>query len=742
MSNGSILTFVDSIAFGQGPYEASPTWTEVTLAVRPGSSFSTGRQNRNGAFESTSATIKLDNKTGAFTPFNPASPYGNLDGAMPFKREVIYDGVTYPYWAGVVSDVESGFEGAARGFANVTLQQRLALPGLQPLDAIAQGQISRSNPDNFWAFDDTEDPLYQTEAKDFRGIPYPALYQAQRGSRGSIDFGVGTSPGPDTGGSRVAFTPYDSYDGFYLTNDREATWSDFREHESYVILNTDGPVLSWNGATYDPNASIVYEIRDIYGSGVKLELDATGHPAAIVRDVFSGDLANVTATDALTPGVDYAVGMTVTNVADVSTLTLWVDGVDSGSQTYAWGSSNVWSVSEVLVGAGDAGLLTYSGTMSDLARWGNATAGDSTRRDFYTRALFGYDEDTSDVRIARILDLAGIPQEWFSSRGTFTRTLATQATDGRNFIDLLKEIEQAEIGRIFGAADGTIGLASSGAYYLPQTSVTLDAGSHFDLSGVFGVDPDNAVNAWQGQRADGALQRYQASQDIIDSRGQKKADGGSDIVLNNDSDVAQIGHWLVNTTAQPELRFPSVVVSLGRIQRDPDLVRAMLLLGEGDQVNLTGLPTGAPASEYVGFVQRITKQEDGNDLKFTILLSQWSEISTFYLDPYPGDSLSVLYPFSDRYAEDVGSITTTGALTDSGTSVTVATADGSPLLTNVAADLPLDLGVGGERVTCTAVSADTSPQVLTISRGNAPTVPRSHDAGATVTVWPTGIYGV
>jgi len=718
MGVADLVAFRDRVAFNVGPYTASPTYTDITSDVRVGASFSTGRQNRNGSYESTAARLAVDNQDGRYTPFHNASPYWPMDDASPYLREIEYpkgSGNWFPFWGGVLSDTNSGFEGAARGLGELSFQQRLAVPGLQVLPAFAAGLIEATNPHGFWTF---SDPADTDTAADIRGKTYVGLAVRNRGTQGDIAFGVSDAPGPDAGGSRVAFTPFDNNDGYLL--ETLNLGARFNQHESYAIITCPGYV----GGFWTEN--VIYSFIDSFASGIKLMITSTGKLRAVVRSAFSGDLASVTSVATVANGLEHSVGMTVTISGGTSTLTLWIGGVSAGTATY----TNVdWDMTGLNVG-GENGLHRFfSGTVANLAVWEDVDL-TGTRRALFTDSLTGFDTDTADVRLGQLASLAGIDSSWITTTGAFTRLIAGQATQGHTFIELVKELEDAEIGRIFADWSGRIGLASSGAYYTPAQSVTLTANTHFNLEGTFGVDPDNMVNDWRGSRSDGADQRYLATQDIIDKRGQKAEDAGSAVALTTDDDVLQIGHWKVETTSTPSLRFPSVKVSLTKIGADAALIAQMIALAEGDKVTLTNLPPGSPATSFAGFVERVEKAENGDDLTWTIILSTWRDIAEF-------DSATL-----GRFADDPGSITTSGSLTAVATSVVVATAAGSPPLTNVGADLPFDISINGERATVTAVSAAASPQTLTLTRGVAPSTATTHDTAAAVTIWPASIFGV
>lgn len=78
------------IAFADGPYVASPTWTDVTSYVRAVNT-SRGRTDDWQDFDSGTATVVLDNRTRRFDPTYTAGPYyGNLQP----RRQIYIDATT------------------------------------------------------------------------------------------------------------------------------------------------------------------------------------------------------------------------------------------------------------------------------------------------------------------------------------------------------------------------------------------------------------------------------------------------------------------------------------------------------------------------------------------------------------------------------------------------------------------------------------------------------------------------
>ncbi|CAB5219047.1 Concanavalin A-like lectin/glucanases superfamily [uncultured Caudovirales phage] len=92
-----------SIAFTDGPYVESPTWTPVSSYVRT-ASIRRGKSSDNDTFGTGTASVTLDNIARRFDPFNTAGPYyGNLIPRRQIKIEATAGATTYPVFRGFVS---------------------------------------------------------------------------------------------------------------------------------------------------------------------------------------------------------------------------------------------------------------------------------------------------------------------------------------------------------------------------------------------------------------------------------------------------------------------------------------------------------------------------------------------------------------------------------------------------------------------------------------------------------------
>ena len=165
-------TAIVSIAFNDGPYVVSPTWTDVSTYVR---SFSTDRSRPDdwGNFTG-SASVELDNRTRLFDPFYTSGTYyGKLLPRRQIKIEASYGGTTYPVFRGFIdgwppSWTDAGFD------STVTIQCYDALSLLSQVQLPAdwsRSYILSTSPRHYWPMDDPIVPFTVGVETDFGTVP-------------------------------------------------------------------------------------------------------------------------------------------------------------------------------------------------------------------------------------------------------------------------------------------------------------------------------------------------------------------------------------------------------------------------------------------------------------------------------------------------------------------------------------------------------------------------------------------
>ena len=144
------------IAFEDGPYVLSPTWTEVTSSVRE-MSIDRGRSDDWDTFNG-SATVVLNNLTRLYDPFYTSGTYyGKLLPRRQIKIEATYSAVTYPLFRGFIDGWPPSWTDAGKD-STVTLSCYDAMQLLAQVQLPAdwsRSYILTQSPRHYYPCDDT-----------------------------------------------------------------------------------------------------------------------------------------------------------------------------------------------------------------------------------------------------------------------------------------------------------------------------------------------------------------------------------------------------------------------------------------------------------------------------------------------------------------------------------------------------------------------------------------------------------
>ena len=144
-----------SVAFNDGPYVVSPTWTDITSSVR---SMSTdrGRSDDWGTF-SGSATVVLNNRERLYDPFYTSGTYyGKLLPRRQIKIEATYGATTYAVFRGFIDGWPPTWTDAG-GDSTVTLScfDAISLLSAAPMPPVWSSRyINDLGAEHFWKMDD------------------------------------------------------------------------------------------------------------------------------------------------------------------------------------------------------------------------------------------------------------------------------------------------------------------------------------------------------------------------------------------------------------------------------------------------------------------------------------------------------------------------------------------------------------------------------------------------------------
>jgi hypothetical protein len=185
-------TPVVEIAFDDGPYVVSPTWTDVTAYVR-GLSTSRGVPDDWTLTADGSASVTLSNRDRRFDPFYTSGPYyGKLLPRRQIRIRTTYSGTTYDVFRGFIAGwppqwTDAGYD------STVTLScfDALQLLGSSSVpDAWSDPYTASLSPRHWWKFNEPLTPFTGTAVfKDYGSAPYDLTSNAGAYSNDSLALG-------------------------------------------------------------------------------------------------------------------------------------------------------------------------------------------------------------------------------------------------------------------------------------------------------------------------------------------------------------------------------------------------------------------------------------------------------------------------------------------------------------------------------------------------------------------------
>ncbi|MFJ8687199.1 hypothetical protein [Micromonospora wenchangensis] len=193
----------------------------------------------------------------------------------------------------------------------------------------------------------------------------------------------------------------------------------------------------------------------------------------------------------------------------------------------------------------------------------------------------------------------------------------------------------------------------------------------------------------------------------------------------NPADPQDIGHlasWARAKGTVDEVRFPRATVDL---TANPGLAGAASAVDVGDLAAVVNLPDDLTPDDASLLV-----------LGYTETIG--SHTRTISYTAAPGTPYTVATAGGTPRIPARGSTLAT-ALSSSATTLSLASTTTNGVWTTNAAHFPLQMRIGGERVTATGISGTTSPQTVTLSARGANGVQRAWPAGTEVDVWQPAI---
>lgn len=348
-------------------------------------------------------------------------------------------------------------------------------------------------------------------------------------------------------------------------------------------------------------------------------------------------------------------------------------------------------------------------------------------------ALRGNLGETAGRRIERLCSEEGIT---FTAYGDLDQTVAMGAQRPLALIDLLAECETADMGQLFESRE-SLSLAYRTRDSRQYQSFAL-ALAYGNLSELVPVEDDQGTrNDITVSRSNGSSERITVDTGPLSTQAPPNGVGrytdAVELNLYSDSQLPDHAQWRATEGTIDEPRYPSIVANLETppFASSAALTGAALDVIPGDLITVSSppawLPPGTIRQHTVGQVETIGQFEYG--------------VEFVCVPVTPAGATGIYDDGTTRYAATGSTLTSGITSTAAGAAaLSITTAAGNPLWTTNPADFPLDILVGGEQITLSAISGTSSPQSATVSARSVNGVVKAQTAGTAIDVADPDYY--
>ena len=417
------------IAFDDGPYTASPRWTDVTAYVRELTT-DRGRDDDWGDF-SGAASVVLDNRTRLFDPFYTSGTYyGKLLPRRQIRISAVYDALgispsTYPVFRGFIAGWPPTWTDAGKD-STVTLSCFDALGLLasdsQPADW-SRNYILSTSPRHYWPCDEPIVPFAGGGIlKDYGSEVFPFITTTAASSGDQLAVGLVNSSIKGTG-STAANTGSYSVQG--VGNFSSSMW---------VIPDTE-TIYASGGA--------------IYNTVWTLEYDAPTSTYQLYMLDYNSSLQRIWRTTATFDGGTSRM-LSFTFNGTSKAVSFWVDGVPQAITTIL--------PTGIIPLPSAEGYFLGSGQTQQFIVW------DGIQTQAVFQEIFKYSTvaffETTGQRFDRLIAQTSFPSSLTSPPSPPVSTVLELTDDAPMTTAELQKVADSEYGQLFVTRSGVLTLYS------------------------------------------------------------------------------------------------------------------------------------------------------------------------------------------------------------------------------------------------------------------------------------------
>lgn len=650
---------------------ATWTWTDISTYVRLASSqrvaVSRGRPDKSNA-QPAQCTFRLSNVDGRFTPRFATSPYyGQWGKGTPIRVKLNPGTGAIVRFQGNVSSIVVSWPTGRVGYceAAITAQGSLWRLGKgrvlrSPLYRLYATASGSNAPDVWWPLEDGA-----TASQAASGLMGGAPLQKS----GIVGFGASATSGAAslvnlaTGGTLFSTGTLPSSTAFA----NGPGWTvDLAVQVSPIPASTPTATVMRLRAANGSSSYWDLLLNNAASGGVKFAIRTGGTTTTYTSNVGIDD------------GETHHIRIvTSTNFSLDVVYSVTVDGVSVISQTVSGIGFNNGTVRSVA-------LNPLRGTDASYPAVGHLAVGAGSALDAdITSATAGWSGELASDRVTRLCGEEGVP---VTVTGTSNVEMGAQRV--ARLVDLLGDCADADAAILADGVSAGLVYVSAAGRYDTSVALALDTASKHLPVGFESVEDDSRlVNDATASRTGGSSAQYTNDTSITD---EGDYDGSESVNVADDTQLLDQASWAVHQGTVPEMRAPTIPLSLVRF---PTLVASWLACSLGARYTVA-----SPPSQY-GY--------DPLDLVLDYYTEEFDHImwsAELTGSPFaPWRVIKVADSTYGRWPDTAGSYLPS-SITSSATSCTVSTSDGSPWTTSAvySADFPFSADLEGEQVTVTA----------------------------------------
>jgi len=576
-------TVTVEMAFGNGPNDASPTWTDISSYVDMSKSVIDAKSGRSAVranLSPGSLRFVLDNSDRRFDPSYTAGPYyGDLVPGVPVRVRTTYAATTRTRWSGFVNSGWGQPITSGQALVEVTAHDAIGQAAVTPAPQSAWDVYANSlavPPDQWWR------PGADGWIDRMSGLP--AAHSGGLKEKDAVVDGGDKSWGQDNS------------DGFMATTNSAATINIASATDWHVISGwfqfpTPSPgeairstLVAQSSGRTPPGANTFtgFNLR-VYADGTA---QYEGRVYALVRQagqpVRTATSDPAVSTPPLTDGSPHHFMVRFRGYTDP--ISIWIDGepIAITQSLIGFGTQTAGPTTTFEIG-GDShtDVVPYVGVIDHVMVWENHSYTEAQlttlAQEMSAAGRVAWAGDRLDQRLTRLITGAGLG----NTLGTLDTSGITTQQGYRtgDTLTLLQQIENTEQGRIWVDRDGDMRFSQRGWAWTDTKSTAvqltlsdvgslLDAGTaeYMNEAGtVINNDPFKIVNVAQVTSAYGRMQTVENAASIA-KYGRRNPVHLSGLLHPSDRQSQAIAEWLVFANSDPVPRVEQVAFT---VETDP-----------------------------------------------------------------------------------------------------------------------------------------------------------------------------